>query len=326
MSTDPLWREQDEEFFRRELASFLPHRIFDAHCHLWPQGQFTDRPAHIPGQADAVCYRRYVRQLHGGADGPALFLPLPGKEKNRAAANAWVAEQARLGADDRGLFLAAPDDDPEWVRSEVRRLGLIGLKCYHTLADVVPTWEAPIPAYLPEPLVVVADQEEWVIVLHLVKSRALADPSNREWISRYCRRYPGIRLILAHSGRGFQPAHNLEGLPDLAALENLYFDSSANCEPLAHEAVLRIAGHRRLLYGSDFYISHQRGRSVAVADTFLWLGEDSPVWREKHQHIRPVLVGLEHLRALKWACWSARLSDSQVEDIFWNNAVRVLGN
>ena len=39
--------------------------------------------------------------------------------------------------------------------------------------------------------------------------------------------------------------------------------------------------------------------------------------------IKPVLVGLEHLRSLKWACWSERLSDSAVEDIFWNNAAKL---
>ena len=77
------------------------------------------------------------------------------------------------------------------------------------------------------------------------------------------------------------------------------------------------------MYGSDLMASHGRGRSVGTADTFLWLGDESPVWAEKHITIKPVLVGLEHLRSLKWACWSERLSDSAVEDIFWNNAAKL---
>jgi hypothetical protein len=36
----------------------------------------------------------------------------------------------------------------------------------------------------------------------------------------------------------------------------------------------------------------------------------NPVWEEKQANIRPVLVGLESLRALKWACWSAKLTDA----------------
>ena len=151
-------------------------------------------------------------------------------------------------------------------------------------------------------------------------------PANLEWIRRYCQEYPNIRLILAHSARGFQPAHNFEGLPKLTGLDNLYFDASANCEAIAHQTIIRAFGHHRLMYGSDGpVVSHLRGRSVAAADSFLWLYDDSPVWGEKHAEIHPVLVGLEHLRSMKWACWSERLSDTQVEDIFWNNAARLFG-
>ena len=79
------------------------------------------------------------------------------------------------------------------------------------------------------------------------------------------------------------------------------------------------------MYGTDLPVCHGRGRSVGVADTFLWLGEETPVWEEKHQTIRPLAIGLEHLRSIKWACWGERLGDAEVEDIFWNNAARLFG-
>jgi glutamate-1-semialdehyde 2,1-aminomutase len=170
-----------------------------------------------------------------------------------------------------------------------------------------------------------AHEEVLVITLHMVKSRAVADESNIHWIRHYCQTYPNMKLILAHSARGFQPAHNWEGLPKLKGLENLYFDTSANCESAAHAAILKIIGHDKLMYGSDWHISHWRGRSLAASDSFLWLYESTPVWGEKHARVDPVLVGLEHLRSLKWACWSVGLKDSQVEDIFWNNAAKLLG-
>ena len=72
-------------------------------------------------------------------------------------------------------------------------------------------------------------------------------------------------------------------------------------------------------------VSHGRGRSLGAADAFLWLGEDTPVWEEQHLTIKPVLLGLEHLRSVKWACWSEQLGDSAVEDIFWNNAANLFG-
>ena len=153
----------------------------------------------------------------------------------------------------------------------------------------------------------------------------MAERANIACIRRFCETYPYMRLILAHSARGFQPAHNLEGLPQLTGLDNLYFDTSANCEPIAHQSIMRIIGHDKLMYGTDLPVSHFRGRSLSAADSFIWLYEETPVWGEKHQKIDPVIVGLEHIRSLKWACWSERLSDSQVEDVFYNNAARMLG-
>ena len=61
----------------------------------------------------------------------------------------------------------------------------------------------------------------------------------------------------------------------------------------------------------------------ALTGSGLWLYGDTPVWNEKHKTIRPTLVGHEHLRSLKWACWSEKLSDKKVEDVFWNNAARL---
>jgi glutamate-1-semialdehyde 2,1-aminomutase len=325
MGTDTGCTELDREFFARELDTFLPDRIYDAHAHLWKQdwASFTLGPT--IADAGLPEYNRAIADIHGGRPTQALFLSFATRDhRDRLAeANAWTATQIEGRPACRGHFFVTPQDDPEWVRDEVRRLGLHGLKCYHTFADCVPTWEASIPEYLPEPLVAVAGDEGWTITLHMVKSRAVADPDNLHWIRHYCRTYPGMQLILAHSARGFQPAHNLEGLRQLAGIDNLWFDTSANCEPIAHQAILRLIGPDRLMYGSDLPVSHARGRSLGAGDAFLWLYEDTPVWGEKHARVEPVLVGLEHLRSLKWACWSERLGDQQVEDLFWNNAARL---
>jgi len=158
----------------------------------------------------------------------------------------------------------------------------------------------------------------------MVKSNALADEANLSCIESYCKNYPNAKIILAHSARSFQPDNNLTALKKLNRYDNLFFDSSANCEPIAHQAIMRYMGHEKLLYGSDFYISHFRGRSLSAGDSFAWLYENNPIWQEKHQKISPILVGLEHIRSLKWACWSEKLTDSQIEDIFYNNAINAL--
>jgi glutamate-1-semialdehyde 2,1-aminomutase len=101
---------------------------------------------------------------------------------------------------------------------------------------------------------------------------------------------------------------------------------SAMTEAGACEAIIEILGHDHLLYGTDFPVSHMRGRCVAVGDSFVWLYEDTLNWDTvSFQPVRPVFVGLESLRILKQAAWHCRLKDSQVDDIFRNNVRRMLG-
>ena len=76
-----------------------------------------------------------------------------------------------------------------------------------------------------------------------------------------------------------------------------------------------------MLYGSDFYVSHLRGRSW---QSRARLSGYTKRLSGRNTQIKPILIGLEHLRSLKWACWS-ETTDSQVEDIFWNNAAELFG-
>jgi glutamate-1-semialdehyde 2,1-aminomutase len=318
-------RPIDREFFERELASFVPDKVFDAHCHVWIDGETHCQVPDFPGNVGYDEYLRLMGDLYPGRETAALFLSFANSARPERTdlINKFVAEQTHSHPAFRGSFFVRPTDDPEWVRQEVQRLGLHGLKCYHTFAAKKPTLEANIPEYLPESFVKVAHEEEWPITLHMVHSRACADAENLYWIRHYCETYPQMRLILAHSARGFQPAHNLEGLPHLKGLDNLYFDTSANCEPMAHQAIIRILGHERLMYGGDLPVCHFRGRSVAASDSFFFVEEDAPMWKGKQMTVEPVLLGLEHLRSIKWACWSEGLGDRAVEDIFWNTAAEL---
>jgi len=321
----PLVRDEDREFFERELASFIPDHIFDAHVHVWHSDfhkWVNPQLCAIFGyeQLDEMLGFVHQDRLRGSLFITGVDVPNTPHEEV-CASNEWTSQQTAKDRNCRGSFLITPDDDPEWVRQEVRRLGLHGLKCYHTFAGPQPTWEADIPAYLPEAHVRVAHEEGWFIILHMVKKRAVADPSNIHWIRHYCRTYPNMKLILAHSARGHNPRHNFEGLPRLKGLDNLWFDTSAICEPMSHIALFRIMGHERVMYGTDF--CGHRGLCAPVNDTFVWLYEKSPVWNEFHSQIKPVLTPLEQLRALKWACWGERLDDSAVEGIFYDNAARL---
>jgi glutamate-1-semialdehyde 2,1-aminomutase len=329
--------EADLAFIERDLNDFLPDQIFDAHAHLFAHTHYLDAalPASLAQMPDVLGmaeYRRYIEWVHpGNRTKGGLFFGLVFLE-DRAGNNDFIRaeiDSPDVGEDFRrqcfGQLVVAPDDDLELIRAGISHERMVGLKCYHTMADVDgPTFEAPIEAYLPEAQVQLAHEEGLTITLHMVRERALADPVNQSTIRRYCETYPNMRLILAHAARGFNPWHTIEGIHSLEGLDNVWFDTSAVTEAGAFEAIVDVMGHERLLYGTDFPVSHMRGRCVAIGDSFHWIYDDELDLGEKHTTLQPVLVGLESLRALRLACWRLKLSDSQINDIFYWNALRLL--
>ena len=326
-------RDEDRDFFDRELKDFVPDRVYDAHAHLYRRCFWRDdAPAHVAaGPADVTLevYREQMQWLLPGREVHGLHFPFPFLDPSidTAAPNEWVSEQVKKDPLARGQFLVRPTDDPEWVRQQVRRLGLRGLKPFASYAPVDNSNLAELPQYLPEPLVAVANEEGWSITVHLMRPRDVADPSNVHWIRRYCETYPNIALILDHCARGFNPHHAAEGLQQLRGLPNLWVDTSVTCTALATIAALKTVGPERVLYASDFYCSHIRGTNLPVSDTFLWLGEEHPLWEGDAWTgpLRPTLVGLENLRAVKAAFWALGLGDAAVEKYFWSNAAGLLG-
>jgi glutamate-1-semialdehyde 2,1-aminomutase len=325
--------EADLDLFRRELDDFVPDVICDAHMHLWavshlpPTGYGAFRELEGDVIDLAAYHSRMAELLPGRSVVGGLILPgaVGALGAQVAAQNSFTAAEAASKRDWRGAMLVSPGMDPEYLRAEVRRPGLSGLKCYHVHSKLPATWDADIPTYLPEAHVRVAHEERLFITLHMVKARAVADRSNQYWIRHYCETYPGVQLILAHAARGFNPYHTIEGLAALSGLPNLWCDMSAVAEPGACEAIIEVLGHERLLYGTDFPVSHLRGRCVAIGDGFVWLYDDTLDWQTaSFEPLHPVFVGLESLRVLKQAAWHCRLTDSQVEDIFCNNARRLL--
>ena len=322
---DWIITDYDRDLFERELQSFVPTRVFDAHVHLYLRDHFPpdDVPELFrggPARIGAEEFTHDIAQLIPGREMDGLFFAFPKVGMDLAAANGFIAREVTKLPRSRGQMVVTPDLDPEFIRESVRSEGFVGLKCYHVFARSQPTFEAPIEDFLPEEQARIAHEEGLSITLHLVRARALADLGNQETIRRYCRRYPDMRLILAHAARGFNPHHTIEGIDALAGLDNLWFDTAAVTDSGALEVIIRKLGHHRLLYGSDFPVTHIRGRCVAIGDSFVWLSVNNLPREVLHAKVRPTMIGLESLRTLKVAALASRLTDAQIEDVFYNNA------
>lgn len=319
--------DEDRELFERELETFVPSRLFDAHAHLFERRQFlAEQPALVKSGPDSVgldAYQAFMNQMLPRRRISGLFFPFPVAGLDTLGANEFLISQVHSDSNSRGLMIVQPGMDPEFIRETARRKGIVGLKCYHCYSSEQPTFEAEIPSYLPEEQVRVAHEEGLTIMLHMVKRRGMADPSNQEVIRLWAKRYPDACLILAHAARGFNPHHTIQGIGALRGLRNIWCDTSAVTESGGFEAIVRTLGVDRLLYGSDFPVTCMRGRCVALGDSFFWLSPENADLHAAYTEIRPTLVGLESLRALKLAALNLGLSDSQLEAIFFSNAAEL---
>jgi glutamate-1-semialdehyde 2,1-aminomutase len=360
----------DRELFARRLRDFVPTDAFDAHAHLYDLRHFdvpaaktasadldTQHAAQMKATANALesgqmeidCQRMIesMRRWMGDRvirDG--LYFPYPSRHLDIDAANEFVARAIAGHPGSRALMLIRPDQDPVVVESTLRRRSFAGFKVYHVFAGRDDTFAAEPGEFVPVWAWELADQYGLWITLHLVRPNALADELNLAYVQSYCHMYPNARLVLAHAARGFNARHIVDAIDRLRGIDNVFFDTSAVCEPSAFEAIIRATGTTRLMYGSDFPVSEWHGRSLSLGDGFYWLYEtasrqspssdrieNEPNVRPDQPnsagcdwpHGRPTLVGIESLLALRQACRTMGLRAGDVERIFAKNARQLLG-
>jgi glutamate-1-semialdehyde 2,1-aminomutase len=308
----------------------LPAKVFDIHAHLYRKRDLgdpcPDLPDKGPDTVDIGVWRNHLGQevgrdrLAGG-----LFLPYPVKHGDVEGGNDFLVAQVDGGDLARGLIVVTPDSPRDKTEAYFKNPRIVGFKPYHVFAHVEQTFDAPLEAYLPEWVWAMADAHRAIILLHIVRQGAISDPGNQAAILKYCTKYPNATLLLAHAGRGFHAPNTINALPALKDLKNVCFDLAAICEPDALMAIIKVFGPRRLLYGSDFPVSQQRGKCVTVGDAFSWICPQRIDVDPDAPACHSTLVGLESLRALLLATQLLDLTQQDLENIFFNNAMRLLG-
>lgn len=273
--------DYDLDLWNRHLKDFVPPDAFDAHAHLWRVVDLGDPTPSLaaagPAQITRTVYnQRLSMWMPNRCPTGGLFFPFPTRSLNVDAANRHLAQEVNKDPNSQGLMIITPRQQAAAVEQQVIDDGFVGFKVYHLFADRDDTMFAPSEEFIPEWAWELADQRGLVIMLHMVLPRALAEPENQHYIRQHCERYPGAKLILAHAARGFCGKHTVEGIDALRGLDNVFFDTSAVCEPAALEAILRVFGPTRLLFGSDFCVTEMRSRCVDLADGFCGWTQSKP--------------------------------------------------
>jgi glutamate-1-semialdehyde 2,1-aminomutase len=321
--------DDDLALFDRQLHSFVPPNSFDAHAHLWRVADLGTPPPPLaasgpPEVTREIYSERLSTWMPQRCPTGALFFPFPTRTLDVDGANRFLADQLQADPHSCGLMIATPQQDPAAVERQIADHAFVGFKVYHLFAAGNDTLSVSCEEFVPEWAWEIADRQGLVIMLHMVLSHALAEPANQSYIRQHCEKYPGAKLILAHAARGFCGHHTTEGIASLRGSDNVFFDTSAVCEPASFEAILKTFGPTRLFFGTDFGVSEMRSRCVNLGDGFLWLDEVRPDF-SRSQFAKPTLLGIESLLALKQACTNQHLTDGDVEEIFCFGARRLLG-
>jgi glutamate-1-semialdehyde 2,1-aminomutase len=327
-----LWAEvtdYDLDLWDRHLADFVPPDSFDAHAHLWRTQDLGEPTPALAAAGPPVVTREVYDQrlslwMPDRCPTGGLFFPFPTRTLDVDGANRHLADEMKKDPHSRGLMILTPRQNAEDVERQLVEDQFVGFKVYHLFAEREDTFFAPTEEFIPGWAWELADRRGLVIMLHMVLPRALAEPENQRYIREHCLRYPGAKLVLAHAARGFCGKHTVEGIASLRGIENVYFDTSAVCEPEAFEAILKVFGPTRLFFGADFCVTEMRSRCVDLADGFLWLDEIRADF-SRSRFARPTLLGIESLLALKQACLNQNLTACDVEEIFCDGARRMLG-
>jgi glutamate-1-semialdehyde 2,1-aminomutase len=310
-----------------DLIDFFPAKIFDVHAHVYrrsidsvPESIFL---AGCPENTGIAIWQSCMKSVFGKNSQGGLFMPYPVSDIEEA--NEFLIKELNDNPDSRGLLLVPMTEEmPEYIEKYLDHPCIRGFKPYYFYGNHEPKDQGSINSFVPEWVWEEANRKNFVVTLHIVKDKALADDENLSMIQDICRRYPHVKLILAHAGRGFHSPNTRKGVTFLRGIQNVWFDMSGICEASPIMAILQEFGPTRLLWGSDFPISQIIGRSVTLGDGFFWLQPDTCDYENAKNCKSPAIVALESLRALKEAAGYFGLSSEDIQNIFYANAINLL--
>ena len=343
-------KEVDRAFYNERLADFLPSRMIDIHTHVWvgrsgsqtrpdkkaaptpkrsqrwPTLLAADNPIEDLLRTYELMFprQRVTPLIFGSAREDVIF-----DEDNGYVSQA--ARQHRLPS----LMLSTPQWSAEELERRVQEGGFLGLKPYLSYAPAhIPADEIAIFDYLPHHHLRVADAHGWIVMLHIPRPARLKDPLNLEQMLYIEEHYPNVRLIIAHIGRAYCLEDIGNAFEVLGKTERILFDFSANTNAQVMKQLICTVGPKRVLFGSDLPILRMRMRRICENGAYINLvppglyGDVSgdPHMREVSEEEGKWLSFFmyEELYAFRRAAEATGLSASDIEDIFYNNAARLI--
>lgn len=335
----------DRAYYEEHLRAFLPAQMIDIHTHIWlDKFKVKTSPESIravtwPARVAKDCSiedltETYRIMFPGKSVEPLLFGNVLSRADYLDASNAYVSQSAAARQ-----YPALIWSMPQWPAAELEdriiQGGFLGAKSYLTLAELyLPEKEIRIYDYFPPAHLDMLNRHGWILMLHIPRDGRLKDPVNLAQLLEIEERYPEMQVVIAHVGRAYCTEDVGDAFKVLAKTRNMRFDISANTNAAVFQQLIEAVGPKRILFGSDLPIARMRMRRICEQGNYVNIvpaGLYGDVSGDKHMREASgteaeclTFFMYEELNAFRQAAEASGLTRGDIEDIFFNNARRML--
>ena len=338
-------KQSDLEYYQKYIKDFLPERFIDVHTHVWLdefriQGrEFPQRtvkwPSMVAKDNSIEDLLETYRLMFPDKKAKALLFGQVSEEIDTKKGNAYISDCAKKFGFP-SLFVSNPGMTSEEFEKGIEEGGFLGCKVYLNYAPhYIPENEIRIFDFLPHHHLEVLNRRGWVVMLHIPRPGRLKDPVNLAQMLEIEEKYPGVKLIIAHVGRAYCNEDIGNAFEVLSSTKNMMFDITANTNAYVFELLIKAVGSHRIVFGSDLPILRMRSRRICENGKYINLvpkGMYGDVSADSH--MREVegreadeltFFMYEEINAFRIAAEKAGLNRKQCEDVFYNNAAKLLG-
>jgi predicted TIM-barrel fold metal-dependent hydrolase len=335
----------DRCFYETRIRKFLPVKMIDIHTHVWLNrfraGRSND-PLRAVTWPSRVALDNSIEDLietyrlmfPDKQVSPMIFANPHTRNDDIDGMNEYISQSAKK-YHYPSLIFAMPWWSAEELEQKIIAGGFLGAKVYLIFSDPkIAQNDITIFDFLPHHQLEVLNQHGWIVMLHIPRSGRLREPKNLEQMLEIEKRYPNVKLIIAHVGRAYCNEDVGNAFEVLAETKNMMFDFCANTNSWVFEQLIRTVGPKRIMFGSDMPILRMRTRRICENGNYVNLipkglygdvSTDSYMREvEGEEADKLTFFMYEEIDAFRRAAEATKLSEKDIEDIFYGNAKRLI--
>lgn len=326
--------EYDARYYEEYLKDRLPEHILDMHSHMnLPEHVRNIPPARIAGdwalqagfQMSAEEAHIYAKTLFDSVEYSFVGFPFPIREADISANNQYISRCIASREITAGLMAVTPEMTAAEVKQQLQAGCFAGIKPYPDFVGSQKGAQIKISNFLPSEQLQVVWETGKCVLLHLPRADRLADESNVKELQGIVSDFPGIKLIIAHLGRCYNPyywdrATELLG----SSLDKFWFDTAGVMNPQVLSSAFSKIDPSRLMFGLDLpiFLWHgtrrwsEKGYRNLCREALPWKPEIDPPEKQQeytffvYEQIRNLL---DTMQACGWSTW-------QKHGFFYSNA------